>query len=429
MLDTRLLLEEPDRVAGLLATRGVDPAEVRATAEALRLARETAKLLDTARESANRQTRDHARAARGTEPSEDGAPPPSRSDLRAARARVTELEDQHRSARREARARVLALPNLPEEKAPRGTRDTDSALVGESGPPDRGHAPPAHWVTAEADGWSDAARSVKLSGHGFSVLRGDGARLLRALVAFGLDLHRGTYEELVLPQLVRGEAMVGSGHLPEFADGVYRVEDEDLYAVPTAEVPVTALHRDELLTPQELPLLYMMHSTCFRRAAGASGGSSRGMQRLHEYHQVELARIVSPADSHEHFRMLLTDAERALVALGLPYRVLDVCTGRLPFAAALARRLDVYSAGTRSWLPVSTVSLFTDFQARRSGIRVGTPRGRTFPHTLNASALAASRLWGVLIENGLRDDGRVVLPEALRTAMDTDVLRPRPGRG
>ncbi|MGH3426853.1 MAG: serine--tRNA ligase, partial [Mycobacteriales bacterium] len=274
-----------------------------------------------------------------------------------------------------------------------------------------------HWEVAGDLGILDVERAAKLSGSGFSVLRGDGARLLRALVSWGLDTHRGVYEELIVPHMVREQIMVGTGHLPKFADDAYTTTLDNLWLVPTGEVPLTALHREEILDPADLPRRYMTYTSCFRREAGSAGKDTRGMQRLHEFHKVELVRICLPENVEHEFAELLADAERTLTELELPYRVVDLCTGDLTFSSARIFDLEVYAPGVDRWLEVSSVGSFTDFQARRSGIRVRTEGGTRHVCLLNGSAVATPRLWAAIVEHGQQPDGRVLLPEVLRPYM------------
>ncbi|MFG2434587.1 serine--tRNA ligase [Streptomyces sp. NPDC048508] len=422
MLDSRTLLKNPELVTGRLIARGVDAAAVDRTVAALTRSRDALRRLEEARGQARIRARQRgsqlSRGVREDALSTEGPRSDPKSEPKSERERVSQLEQAHQQAEEDYLSLMLALPNLPAAGTPPGLEEAQNVVLREGGPPvPQAGSADRHWDTATALNWWDPGRAAKMSGAGFTVLRGDGARLLRALVSFGLDLHRPTYEELLLPHFVREEAMFGSGHLPKFGDGVYRMADGDLYAVPTGEVSLTAMHRDELFAEADLPRLSMLHTACFRKEAGSAGADARGMQRLHEYHQIELSRIVTPETSEEHFRALLADSERALQLLQLPYRVLDVCSGRLPFAAARACRLDVYALGLQRWLPVSTVALFTDFQARRSRIRTRTAAGNVFVHTLNASAVAASRLWAVLIENCREDDGTIRLPPCLHPYM------------
>jgi len=244
-------------------------------------------------------------------------------------------------------------------------------------------------------------------------------------VQFGLDLHRDTYTEVVVPHLVRGPLMVGTGHLPKFADEAYNTTLDDLWLVPTGEVPLTGLHQDEILDPDELPKRYMTHTACFRREAGAAGKDTRGFQRVHEFHKVEMVRICTPATVEDEFEGLLADAELALKKLELPYRVVDLCTGDLTFASARILDLEVYAPGVDRWLEVSSVGNFTDFQARRGNIRYRDANGKTAPvNTLNGSAMATPRMWAAIIEHGQRSDGTVEVPEALVSYLGSRVIEP-----
>jgi seryl-tRNA synthetase len=257
----------------------------------------------------------------------------------------------------------------------------------------------------------------------FSLLLGDGARLLRGLVSLALDLHRDHYQEVAPPHLVRTEVISRTGHLTKFDNQAYRVRDDDLWLVPTAEVPLMGLHQGEILPDAALPLRYMAYSVCWRREAGAAGKDTRGMQRLHEFHKVELVKLCRPEDSEAEFATLVADAERALQVLGLPYRVVELCAGDLTFSAAKVYDLEVYSPGVDRWLEVSSVSLVTDFQARGGQIRFRRDGGGVeFVHALNGSGLATPRVWAALIEHGQQPDGSVRLPAALVPYLGKDVI-------
>jgi seryl-tRNA synthetase len=353
---------------------------------------------------------------------------------REVQGRVDELrKDLNTRSREIGRLRsrgadlLLVLPNLPSTGAPVGADEGANVVLRHGGPdavPDPAARP--HWEVAAELGLFDPERAAKMSGSGFSLLRGQGARLLRALVQLGLDLNRAEYEETIVPHLVRRETMIGTGHLPKFEDDAYSTVLDDLWAIPTGEVPLTAMHRDEVLDAVELPLKYMTHTACFRREAGSAGKDTRGLQRLHEFHKVELVRLCEPQQAPAQFAQLLADAERTLQVLGLPYRVVDLCTGDLTFSSARIFDLEVYAPGTDKWLEVSSVGDFTDFQARRSSIRYRNATGQLAPlHTLNGSAMATPRIWAALLEHGQQPDGRVRLPQALMPYMDTDLLEPR----
>jgi seryl-tRNA synthetase len=421
VLDLNLLLTEFESVVGQLATKGVDPAAVRAARDAVQHRRSTRQSLDALRETMNRRSKEAGRViAAGGEQADL-----LRRELAALKADVAEAETRCRAAEQAERDLVLTLPNLPAADVPIGADESGNVVLRHGGPPAKAD-PTArpHWEVATELGIFEAERAAKLSGAGFSVLRGDGARLLRALVQFALDLFADGYEELTVPHFVRGDTMVGTGHLPKFRDDAYATVD-DLWAVPTGEVPLTGLHRDEVLDRAELPLRYMTHTACFRREAGSAGRDTRGMQRLHEFHKVELVRLCRPEDAATEFAELLADAERTLSTLELPYRVVELCTGDLTFSSARIVDLEVYSPGVDRWLEVSSVGHFTDFQARRGNIRYRAEDGRSrFVHTLNGSGLATPRIWAALIEHGQCADGRVRLPEALHRYLGGEYLRP-----
>ncbi len=281
-----------------------------------------------------------------------------------------------------------------------------------------------HWELGERLGIYDSERAAKLSGAMFSVLLGDGARLLRGLVNLALALHRDRYQEVAPPHLVRTEVISRTGHLTKFDTQAYRVRDDDLWLVPTAEVPLMGLHQGEILADADLPRRYMAYTVCWRREAGAAGKETRGLQRLHEFHKVELVKLCRPEDGAAEFETLVADAELALQVLGLPYRVVELCAGDLTFSAAKVYDLEVYSPGVDRWLEVSSISWVTDFQARRGQIRFRRDGGGVeFVHALNGSGLATPRIWAALIEHGQQPDGSIRLPEALVPYVGTDIIR------
>ncbi|OLF08709.1 serine--tRNA ligase [Actinophytocola xinjiangensis] len=411
MLDLTVLLDDTDDVAKRLATKGTDESVVFAARDAVLARRAARKELDDLRAEMNRRSKEVGRLM-STDPE---AGKKVRAELAELKVRLTERESATREAEAHERELMLGLPNLPSPHAPVGTDEDANVILGYRGGeavPNPGARP--HWEIATELNIFDPERAAKLSGSGFSLLRGDGARLLRALTQFGLDLHRDEYEELFVPHFVREDTMIGTGHLPKFKDDAYNTTLDNLWAIPTGEVPLTALHRDEVLDSADLPLKYMTCTACFRREAGSAGKDTRGMQRLHEFQKVELVHLCLPEQLDEQFEVLLANAEKSLRALELPYRVVDLCTGDLTFSSARIHDLEVYSPGVDKWLEVSSVGSFTDFQARRSNIRYRPEAGRTAPVcTLNGSAVATPRLWAALIEHGQRPDGTVVLPEVL----------------
>jgi seryl-tRNA synthetase len=273
-----------------------------------------------------------------------------------------------------------------------------------------------HWEIGAELGLLDLERGSKLSGSMFPVYRGMGAKVLRAINSLALDRHADAFEEIRPPTLVRTDTMVSSGQLPKFADDAYHIERDDLWAIPTSEVPLASLHRAEILGEDDLPVRLTAGTSCFRREAGAAGRDTRGVLRVHEFDKVELFAYTTPRQWREVFDDIVGRAEGLLRELGLPYRVVDLCAGDLGQASARTHDLEVYAPGTDQWLEVSSVSWCADYQARRANIRYrpADGSGPAFVHTLNGSALAPGRPWAALVETGRRPDGSVRLPECLR---------------
>jgi seryl-tRNA synthetase len=284
----------------------------------------------------------------------------------------------------------------------------------------------AHWDLNDDLGIIDFQRGVKLSGSRVYSLQGLGARLQRALISMMLDLHtreRG-YTEVYPPAVVRREIMEGSGNLPKFSDNLYHDDEDDLWLIPSAEVPLTGLHRDEIIGPGTLPIYYAAYTPCFRREKAAAGRDTRGIKRVHQFDKVELFKVVEPEQSHEELERLMGDAEEVLRQLGLAYRVVQLCTGDLGFQSAMTYDLEVWAPGCQEWLEVSSCSNCTDFQARRSNIRFRREaRSRPeYPHTLNGSGVAIPRAMIAVLETYQQADGSVVVPEVLRPYMGTDII-------
>jgi len=284
----------------------------------------------------------------------------------------------------------------------------------------------SHWELAEKLGIIDFQRGVKLSGSRFYVLKGQGARLQRALITFMLDLHvkEHGYTEIYPPFMVKRECMVGSGNLPKFADNLYHDEEDDLWFVPTAEVPLTNLHRDEVLPPGTLPLNYVAYTACFRREKMAAGKDTRGIKRGHQFDKVELYKFTEPETSNAELEKLLSNAEDVSQRLGIPYRVLQLCTGDLGFASSKSFDIEMWAPGCSEWLEVSSCSNCIDFQARRANVRYRPdPKAKlSFVHTLNGSGLALPRVVIALLENYQQADGSIKVPEALMPYMGTDII-------
>ena len=426
MIDTRLLLDDFDETARRLARKGVDIALVDESRRLAEARRAQIRLVDAGRQEMNAGSSDVGALMRAGRKEEADA---LRLDLSARRANVEALERELRRVEADLDDAMARLPNLPADDVPEGRSEDDNVILRTVGyDPDSyaGREWLPHWEIAERLGILDAERAAKLSGTMFALLKGDGARLLRGLTAFALDLHRDSYEEIVPPHVVRGEVIAKTGHLTKFDTQAYRLRDDDLWLLPTGEVALVGLHQGEILAEADLPLRYMAYTTCWRREAGAAGKETRGMQRLHEFHKVELVKLCKPEDGEAEFHALVADAARPLEVLGLPYRVVELCSGDLTFSASRVYDLEVYSPGVDRWLEVSSISLVTDFQSRRGQIRFRRDGGGVeFVHALNGSGLATPRVWAAIVEHGLSADGTVVLPPALAAYVGVDTLRGR----
>jgi seryl-tRNA synthetase len=334
-------------------------------------------------------------------------------------ARIKELKAVATAAEDAVEELYLKIPNIPHESVPEGGEE-DNVVVrhwGEIPKPDFTVLP--HWDLGANLGILHLEAAARMSGSGFTMLSGAGARLERGLINFMIDVHlEQGYREVNIPYLVGPEAMTGTGQLPKMADDMYHCTVDDLYLIPTAEVSVTNIHRQESLRSENLPVRYVAQSPCFRREAGAAGKDTRGLLRVHQFNKVEMVQFVRPETSYDGLETLTGHAEEVLQKLELPYRVLSLATGDLSFAAAKCYDLEVWSPGVESWLEVSSCSNFEDFQARRSGIRFKGGEGGGFVHTLNGSGLALPRVLIAMMEVHQTADGRVRIPEALRPYMD-----------
>ena len=287
--------------------------------------------------------------------------------------------------------------------------------------------PVPHWKLGESLGIIDFDRGVKLSGSRFYVLKGSGARLQRALISFMLDLHTTEhgYQEVYLPFMVKRECMVGSGNLPKFADNLYHDEEDDFWFVPTAEVPITNLHRDEIIMPGSLPIYYVAYTACFRREKMSAGKDTRGIKRGHQFDKVELYKLTEPSDSDQELEKLVNDAEEVCQKLGLPYRVVQLCAADLGFASVKSYDIEAWAPGGEEWLEVSSCSNCGDFQARRANIRYRPSPGTKpqFVHTLNGSGLALPRIMIAIMENYQQADGSILVPEALQSYVGEKLIK------
>ena len=338
---------------------------------------------------------------------------------------VAVLEDEEKQLTARLREELLTYPNLPSKACPDGRSEDDNKEVRRWGDPRLEDGLMEHWQIAEQLSLLDTERSVRIAQSRFVTLFGQGARLERSLINFMLDLHTGKgYREVLPPVLVNSASLKGSGQLPKFAEESFRCADDDLWLTPTAEVPLTSLHRDEIIPSEQLPLRYVAYSPCFRREAGSYGRDTRGLIRLHQFNKVELYWFVHPEHSEEAHAQITADAEAVLQALELPYRVLELCTGDLGFSAARTYDLEVWLAGAGAFREISSCSVCSDFQARRSSIRTKDGKTTRLVHTLNGSGLAIGRTMAALLENGQQPDGSVKLPQALVPYFGCDRLQP-----
>ena len=426
MIDVRRLRADPEGVRAALARRG-DPAVLAALDRVLALDRRRRELLtevEALKARRNADTEEVARRKRAGEPADDLT-----VGLKASGERVKGLDADVRGVDAELEEALLGIPNLPLPGVPDGDAGANRVLHAWGEPVRFDFAPKPHWELGAALGLFDLPRGAKVTGSGFPVFTGPGARLVRALANFLLDLHTAEhgYVEVAPPYLVNRATMTGTGQLPRFAEELYAVPLDGYYLIPTAEVPVTNLHRDEVLDAASLPLGYVAFTPCFRREAGAAGKDTRGLTRVHQFDKVELVRFCRPEDSAAEHDRLLGHAEAALRRLGIPYRALELAAGDTGAASARTVDLEAWAGGVGAWLEVSSASTFTDYQARRANIRFRPAPGEKpeFVHTLNASGVAFPRTLIALLENNQGPDGSVRVPEALASYLGTDLLVPR----
>jgi len=342
---------------------------------------------------------------------------------------IAEKEQHMRGLENQAVHELLLIPNIPHESVPTGKDDTDNVEIRSSGEISRfPFNPKNHWEIGENLGILDFERAGKIAGARFSLCKGLGASLERALINFMLDLHTNEfgYTEVFPPILVNKDSMTATGQLPKFEDDLFKIENEDrnFYLIPTAEVPVTNIHRNEILKEEELPIYYTAYTPCFRREAGSYGKDTRGLIRQHQFNKVELVKFVKPEDSYNELESLTNNAEEVLKRLGLPYRVVALCTGDLGFASAKTYDIEVWFPAQGKFREISSCSNFEDFQARRADIRFRRKgkKGTEFVHTLNGSGLAVGRTFAAILENFQQEDGSVIIPEVLKPYMGTDKI-------
>jgi seryl-tRNA synthetase len=420
MIDIKLIRENPEILFRAMERRGEEQTAITEVIELDSSYRQLLKEAETLRAQRNEVSKQISRMKE--------KPADLIAQMRQVGDRISQIEAESNQITAKLEDKLLRLPNIPDDSVPVGSDAEDNIEVRSWGKPkDFLFNALPHWDLAEKLGIIDFQQGVKLSGTRFYVLRGSGALLQRSLISFMLDLHvkEHGYLEIYPPFMVKKECLVGSSNLPKFADNLYHDAEEDYWFIPTAEVPLTNLHRDEIMAPGKLPIRYVSHTSCFRREKMAAGKDSRGIKRGHQFEKVEMYKFVEPETSDSELDKLLHDAEDICQRLELPYRVLQLCTGDLGFAAVKTFDLEMWAPGCQEWLEVSSCSNCGDFQARRANIRY-RPDSEAKPklvHTLNGSGLALPRVMISIIENYQQADGSIVVPEVLRPYMNADVIR------
>jgi len=424
MIDLRLVRNDYGAVRASLARRGIDLSEL----EQVAALDERHRSLTTERDSVRHEVKELSqqvgrlkRDSRGDEA--DAVAAESRKQGEREKALAAEADE----VATEVHDLLLHIPNLPADEAPDGADEADNPVLRvENFDPEAfgEHQRVPHWEFAVEAGWLDMERAAKLSGSMFAMLRGPGASLARAMIQYGLDRNADRYEEIRPPTLVHSETMVSTGQLPKFADDAYWLERDDLWAIPTAEVPLTSLASGEILDEADLPVRMMAHTPCYRREAGAAGRDTRGLLRVHEFDKVEILAYAAPEQAPAVHAEILERAAAAVADLGLAYRIVDICAGDLGQAHHRSWDVEVYAPGAGQWLEVSSCSWYSDYQARRANLRYRPTgeKGTRILHTLNGSALAVPRVWAALVETHRQPDGSVAVPEALRSYLGRNVL-------
>ncbi len=411
MIDLKLLQKDFDGVSSALMRKKVS----RETIESLKEKNETLKKAKVNFESA--QAEQNAMSKMFGQYKREGKDIAElKAKVDANKERVSSFQEDMRKAEEELVSLVMGIPNIPDADVPDGESEDDNVEIKKVLTPKTfDFTPKEHWELAEQNGWIDFERGVKIAKSRFSVAYGEGARLERALINFMLDFNRERgFTEVSVPALVNRRALEGTGQLPKFEDDLFKTEDEDLYLIPTAEVPLTNLFQNEIIDGKKLPYLMNGYTSCFRKEAGSAGRDTRGMIRQHQFHKVELVSITKQENSDKVFDMMVSTASDILTALELPHRVMKLCTGDLGFSAAKTIDLEVWLPGQNKYREISSISNTRDFQARRAKIRYKEGKKNLLVHTLNGSALAVGRTIVAIMENGQNEDGSITLPKVLQ---------------
>ncbi|MHA1278615.1 MAG: serine--tRNA ligase [Candidatus Helarchaeota archaeon] len=421
MIDIKLLQTAFDEVANKLALRGCEKEILIHTIQLDDRRRAILQQIEPLRATRNKLSKEIGITK------EDEIRNTKIAEVKTINDQITKFDDELKEVQGKLRFNLMRIPNIPHDTVPAGDSFEDNEVIRiENYDPQkytsRDWLP--HWDLAEQHNLLDFKRGAKLSGSNWPLYRGPGAKLVRALLEWGYDKHEGKYEEISPPYFVRTEIMEGTGHLPKFEQDMYSMRDDELWAIPTAEVPLTSLYRDEILDFSDLPKYFMAYTACFRREAGAAGRENRGLLRVHQFHKLELLKFTHPDESYNELESLLNDAEQVIKALNLPYRVVNCCMGDVGFSAAKIFDIEVYFPYLDKWFEVSSIGNFTDFQARRANIRFRDEDRRVSTvHTLNGSGISTPRVWAAIVEHGQQADGSILLPEALRDYMKMDVIK------
>ena len=414
MIDLKYLQKNFDEASAKLIKKGVDKATLDNLKELFAMLKSANATLEEAKAEQNKMSKLFGEYMR------------EKKDITELKAKVNEKKEEivglqaiAREAQEALETVALAMPNFPDDSVPEGADEEDNVEIKRVLEP-RGFEfePKEHWALAEINGWIEFDRGVKLAKSRFAVLRGEAARLERALINFFLDVNREKgFEEVCVPFINNASMLQGTGQLPKFEDDLFKIDGEDLYLIPTAEVPLTNLYNDEILTQKELPILLTGYTPCFRKEAGSAGRDTRGMIRQHQFDKVEMVAITTPQQSEAIFKMMVENASDILTQLGLPHRVVELCGGDLGFSAATTIDLEVWLPGQNKYREISSISNTRDFQARRAKIRYKDGKKNILVNTLNGSALAVGRTLVAIMENYQNEDGTIEIPEVLKKYM------------
>ena len=421
MLDLKTIRDNPEAVKSRLKRRGGDFKELD---ELLKPEEDRRLGLQESESLKNKKKKLSAEVGQLKQKGQDASE--LMEEVRAINISIKDLDDKIQAWEQQVQEKLLGIPNIPDDSIPDGANESANQLVRDWGTkPEFSFKPKNHVEIGERLDLIDFKRAAKISGSGFPLYTKSGARLERALINFMLEHHIGRgYSEVMTPFMALESATEATGQLPKLEEEMYRVENNGLYLIPTAEVPITNIHREEILDSSDLPIRYVAYSPCFRREAGSYGKETRGLLRVHQFNKVEMVKFVNPDRSYDELESLTADAESVLQALGLHYRVVSLCTGDLSFAAAKCYDLEVWAPGEKRWLEVSSCSNFVSFQARRAEIRFRDKDGKVrHVHTLNGSGVATPRLMIALLETYQTDEGTVTIPESLQSYFGDSVLK------